>query len=54
MLLRWVWLCPVTLATVGLLTAILAGDWLLANRSAGVLLLSFALVSAHQMVTGDG
>lgn len=54
LLLRWVWLCPVTLAAIGLLFAILADDWLLANRSAGVLLLSFALISAAEMVTDRG
>jgi hypothetical protein len=45
----WVWGCTVTLACIGLLMALLAGDHLLASRSAGVLLLTCTLLSANEM-----
>lgn len=49
-LVRWAWLCPVSLAALGMMASILADNRLLANRSAGVLLLSIALVSVHDLL----
>jgi hypothetical protein len=46
----WAWGCTVILACIGLLTALLGGDHLLASRSAGVLLLSITLFSANELL----
>lgn len=50
MIIDWAWCATVTLACIGLLTALLAGDHLLASRSAGVLLLSFTLFSVSELI----
>ncbi len=46
----WAWGCSVTLACIGLLTAMAADNHQLASRSAGVLLLSLALLSANEFL----